>query len=150
MLVTIMTDASYCHTSHAAGVGVWIASNRGKQGFSEPISHPVESPLTAEAYGVIYGIYSGLVSNLVEVGDQVIIQLDCLPAINLFEGKRKKINSQEAYAKETFDNYVKNYALEVVFRHVRGHSNRTELRFRSNNICDMEARKSMLIAKEML
>lgn len=148
MHVTVIADASWDPNLKVAGYGFWIKSARdgtpGQGGFKGT----VESASTAEAMAIVNALVIGLKKDKIQSEDDVLLQTDCVAAIDLFENRRRNLNHQEAEVKKTFEKYVKDYKLRVTFRHVKGHSLRREARYTTNRLCDMRAKAEMRRLRE--
>jgi len=143
---TIMADASHCSQTGAGGYAFWIASHRGKRGGQGTLNRVSTSTL-AEMQAVCNALYTARECSLVLPGDEVLIQTDCVSAIHGFDGRRD-LSKEES---ECRDAYLKlNNYVYVELRHVKGHSYRTEAKFRSNNACDERARREMRITRKRL
>jgi ribonuclease HI len=87
MRVTIIADASFCPNTNVAGYGYWIATERGKQGGGGEMKGRVEGNIAAEMQAVANALHIALRLTLVQQKDEVLIQTDCMAAIDAFEGK---------------------------------------------------------------
>ena len=143
MLVTIIADASWCPHTGAAGYGAWIATDRGKQNIQGPMKIPVKCSKSAEMMALVNAVYQGIKDGLIESFDVVILQSDCLFGLRTFQGTHLIENEHDALAKEYLEKYVKLLNLTVTYKHVKGHTNRQEARYRVNNMCDENAKKHM-------
>lgn len=110
----------------------------------------VESSHTAEMLAVCNSIHVALASGLVQPGDHLLVQTDCLAAIQAFENKREPKKPQEREALRFFRELRKEKDLGVSFRHVKGHTTRTEARYVTNNLCDQRAKEGMRRARRTL
>ena len=90
MLVTLMTDASHCQQTGAAGFGFWCVSNRGKLAGGKPLNGKIKDSYEAEAKGVANSLVIGFRSGIIQQGDTVIIQLDNIAVVFGINGKLKK------------------------------------------------------------
>lgn len=152
MLVTILTDASWCPDTGAAGYGYWIASNRGSRPGGNSM-RPAENPCHAEMMAVANGLAVALKAELVCDGDDVLVQSDSTDAIAGLKGERLRYETFTPAMAEVREYVVKliaDHNLNVTYRHVKGHSNRREARFRANNHCDERAKSHMRRARRQL
>ena len=150
MLVTLMTDASHCQTTKAAGFGFWCVSNRGKLSGGKPLSGLVRDAYQAEAKAVANSLVIGLRSGIIQEGDKVIIQLDNLAVVSGVMGKSKKVRKDVMDILRFIKNFKIENNLEIECRHVKGHTKRSENRFKANNHCDKIAKKQMKTARLMI
>lgn len=110
----------------------------------------VESSHTAEMLAVCNSLFVALREGLVQDGDHVLMQTDCKAAINAFENNRPTKMPQEGEALRFFRDLRKERTLSVSFRHVKGHTDRKETRYVTNNLCDQRAKDGMRIARRAL
>lgn len=143
--VTLMSDASYCDKSRCGGWGGYIACERGKQFFGGEFKGQVLSSIFAEMAAIINTLYKACECGLIQPEDVVLIQSDCIPAMDKLEGKGEA--GQHIDAIKTFTKYCNLYSLTVEFRHVKGHTNSRKSRFYINNECDRIAYKHMAKAR---
>lgn len=97
----------------------------------------------AEMMALTIGLYTAIRDKLVQEGDVVLLQTDCMAAIDAFEGKRKSIPPQERTVQEYLQELVTSAQIRVQFRHVKGHTSGTEPRYFINNQCDRLAKRAM-------
>jgi len=143
---TILADASWCPHSHAGGWGYWIASDRGKRGGGGPLRTATTSTV-AEMMAVVNAVKVALNAELVEQGDELLVQTDCLAAIDAFKGRRTCHDVDEQHVLQVYAAVLFAAPMHVAFRHVKGHTNRhtrPEARFGANRACDGRARHHML------
>lgn len=149
MIVTIMTDASHCTQTKAAGFGFWIASNRGKLSGGKPMTTHCIGSHDSEFKAVANTLHIAIKSGLVCTGDRVIIQLDNVAVVNSINTGKTKVKNSQAALKFILDS-AKDYCLELKSRHVKGHTNLTESRYAANNHCDRIAKQQMRMARKIL
>lgn len=147
MRVTVIADASHCPDTKAAGYGFWAVSERGRHGGGGPMQVPIDSSSAAEMAAIVNGLYFALFKGIATKGDHILLQTDCQAAIDAFESKRRILTSDEKYAKARFFDIKKRNNVTVSFRHVKGHTNRTEARYVTNNLCDQRAKDGMRLAR---
>ena len=147
MLVTIISDGSFCPFTNSGGYGFWIASKRGKLQGSGAFKEQSSSSLVVEMRAIMNGLHRALKDGLVLKGDKVLLQTDCTAAIDTFLGKRKYPHAQEQQAVEYFHMMVNRFKLTYEFRHVKGHTTPTDPRFSANRLCDKLAKKAMRKAR---
>lgn len=142
MNVTILGDASHCPETLAGGYGFWIACERGKRGGSGAFREVVPTSTVAEMMAIVNALYCALRFELVLKGDALLIQTDCEAAIFALTDRRK-LTTLESECVLKMKQFIKDNALEVVYKHVKGHSKNKQSRFLSNNACDRGAKKAM-------
>jgi ribonuclease HI len=148
MRVTIISDASYCQDSRAAGYGFWIACERGKRGGGGAMRTEVECSNAAEAMALVNSLTVAISYQLVQDGDFVLLQTDSQAAIDAFEGRRhNSMTRGEREAVKLLRQLRSEHSLSVAFRHVKGHTNRAEARYVTNNLCDQRAKAGLREAR---
>ena len=147
MLVTLMTDASHCQQTGAAGFGFWCVSNRGKLAGGKPLNGKVKDSYEAEAKGVANSLVIGFRSGIIQQGDTVIIQLDNIAVVFGVNGKLKKKRKDIKHVLNFINNFKIENNLSIECRHVKGHSKKTESRFSANKHCDRLAKEQMKVAR---
>jgi ribonuclease HI len=153
MLVTILTDASWCPDTGAAGYGYWIASGRGKRPGGN-VMKPAVNPCHAEMMAIANGLTVALKAELVCDGDDVLIQTDSTNAIRALTSQELRYGDQftldMAAVRDYVTNLVARHKLRMEYRHVKGHSPRPEARFKANNHCDERAKLHMRRARRRI
>lgn len=147
MLVTLMTDASHCQQTGAAGFGFWCVSNRGKLAGGKPLNGKIKDSYEAEAKGVANSLVIGFRSGIIQQGDTVIIQLDNIGVVFGINGKLKKKRKDVKEVLRFINNFKTQNNLSIECRHVKGHSKKTESRFSANKHCDRLAKQQMKMAR---
>lgn len=148
MLVTIIADASHCPETNACGWAYWIASERGKKGGEGYEAKPVANSIAAEMLALLHGLLNGCTSGLIHPFDNLLMQTDCMAAIDAFEDRRKRITSEEKEIVEQYRSLKYKLDLKIEFRHVRGHTYGGSPSTRTNNICDALAGEAMRKAQK--
>lgn len=148
MWVTIIADASYCPETDKAGYGFWIASQRGKQGGDGILESEVGNNIVAEMMALLNALHVAVKRGLVVKKDCVLLQTDCQPAIDAFNGRRNNITQQEKDLVSWYTDFVGRHELHMRIKHVKGHTNSDDARFVVNNICDRKARRNMRKARD--
>lgn len=110
----------------------------------------VQGSAAAEMLAVCNALYIAHAHQLVQHGDAVLLQTDCLAAIQAFEDQRQVKNPDEVAAVRYFRTIRKEQSLRVSFKHVKGHTTRPEARFVTNNLCDKRAKEGMRQARATL
>lgn len=150
MLVTLMTDASHCPDSGAAGFGFWCASDRGKLAGGSAFRGAIKDSYEAEFKGVANSLKAAINAGLILNGDKVLIQLDCIGVITCI-GRKNKPRADVIVVLDYIQNIAKEHELTLLCRHVKGHTKRLEgNRFKANNHCDIRAKNAMREARKIL
>ncbi len=148
-LVTIISDASYCPRTHAAGYGFWAVSERGRHGGSGSFKAKLPGSLFAETCAIVNALFIATRLGIAAAGDRVLVQTDCQVAIRALEGKMKRrtINAKRNVllrdAVERFNVFVREHALTIEFRYVQGHSRVQDQRSKAQRHADARARAGM-------
>lgn len=147
MRATIIADASWCPDTKAAGYAFWIASDRGKQGGSGAFKERVVTSCVAEMMALVNGLHTACKQGLVQNADSVLMQTDCLGAIQAFQGQRGYMSPVEQSVVKYYEELLTASSVHVSFRHVKGHTTRKEPRYYINSKCDEFAKKAMRKAR---
>lgn len=142
-LVTILCDASYCAETKAGGYGFWIASNLGKTGGGGEFRKLFDNSIGAEMAAVVNTVVISVRKSYVFSGDHMLIQTDCMAAIDRFLNRNRCGSTQEIEAMEFFHDFIASHNLTFRFKHVKGHTGNNGARFRANNHCDEHAKTFM-------
>ena len=94
----------------------------------------VDGNIAAEMQAVVNALYIAHRLQLVQAADEVLIQTDCMAAIDAFEGKRRNLPAQEWEAVKVLRRLRSDHSLRVVFRHVKGHTGKKEARLRTISV----------------
>lgn len=143
MRATVITDASYCDRSRAAGWAAWIRID----GQSEPIRRygafktEVTGPTQAEMLAAINGVWLAHQMGATEV----LLQTDCATVVMLAEGQVRRGKLRKAWAVAVDRAGLVNVSLSA--RHVRGHTKTQDARSYVNRWCDVNARAAMRHAR---
>lgn len=143
MLVTIITDASHCNDTGAAGYGYWVVCDRGRESGGGVITARVADSTQAEMMAVCNGLWIGLNCGMVRPGDSVLLQTDCLSAVQIFQGQGKTPKDALLRIKQYILDLACKHDLRLRFRWVPGHTRGETSRTHVNNICDEYAKKYM-------
>lgn len=149
MLVTLMTDASLCLKTGAAGFGYWCASDRGKRAGGNIIKGVVKDSYEAEFKGVANSLQASINAGLISKGDEVLIQVDNEGVLFCIGGKCKP-RADIAVVLNHILNTAKIYELKLRCRHVKGHTKLTDNRSLANDHCDSRAKYAMRQARKIL
>lgn len=148
MLVTLMTDASHCQKTGAAGFGFWCVSDRGKLMGGKPLAGKVLDAYSAEAKGVANSLFISFKSGIIQQGDKVIIQLDNMAVVAGINGKLRKIRKDIKEVLIFINNFKTENNIYIECRHVKGHSKNTDNRSTANKHCDKRAKEQMKLARK--
>lgn len=145
MLVTIIADASFCPQSKVSGYGYWILCDRGSLGGGGPLAKglSVVNSTVSEMMAIVNALHIAIKSNLVNPCDTVLLQSDCMSALDALSFKRTNITPVEQAIVAKLNEYMLQHCLNLQFRHVKGHTNRTGARYVTNGRCDERAKIEM-------
>jgi ribonuclease HI len=158
-LVTIIVDASFApyttrKGNHPSGWAAFVACEGVKRYFSDEMKVVPRNSTIAEMFAVVNAMHCGITDFMIDNGDKVVIQTDCMAAIERFQNaysaedlakKDKKsasrIQCAQAYARLAI--MVSKKQLTVEWRHVRGHTGNADSRFIVQDKCDRKAKYHM-------
>jgi ribonuclease HI len=144
MNVTLMTDASWCPHTKVGGFGWWCVSDRGGVPGGGLFTRNPDNATVAEMMAVVRSLHECIKGGHIKPQDEVLIQLDCMAAIEKFWGKQLVSPGSEQEVVGLFWRLVRETPLlDVQVRHVKGHSRSLESRYRSNDKCDRRAKEFM-------
>lgn len=148
MNVTIFADASYCSELRVGGYGFWIACERGKKsGGGRLRTADVSSSTVAEMMALANALHCAIASKLVLDYDIVLLQTDCMAAIDAFEGRRTRLIQQELQIIAFMRGLIEKGRLKLTYRHVKGHTGNGDRRSVTNHLCDKRAKKGLHAAR---
>jgi ribonuclease HI len=155
-LVTIIADASFAVRGPSFGASGWaafVASEGVKRYYGDMMHVRPYASTQAEMFACVNGLHMAIRDGLAYHGDKVIIQSDCInaleglkkpfPADKLTDSKKAKGRTQMNEAYIAFRKMVARYALTVEFRHVRGHTGIGDSRSIVQDKCDRKAKYYM-------
>lgn len=136
MRATVITDASFCNATKKAGWAAWIviAGVRHKKygAFKNKVDRSDLSELYAAWNGIFIARQLGATS--------ILLQTDCEAAIQLLSGgvsDRQKRYMKRLRKKKHLD------MSGVIFKHVKGHTDKDDARSYVNRWCDEMAKAAM-------
>lgn len=129
MKATVITDASFCPETNAAGWAAWVSPDRGDRikRFGKFKRKPKDSG-QAELWAALNGVALAAGAGATDV----LLQTDCMQVVNLLRDNKDKIYQSLAIAGITVRPRV------VVF-HVKGHTRFGAAKFWVNRWCDTQA-----------
>lgn len=143
MKATVITDASFCDETKAAGWAAWVRID----GQAEPIKRygsfkiDVATSFEAEALAAINGLWIAQQCGATEV----LLQTDCLTVVHIVNGitKSQKILKFWRNAR----NAANIRTPKIKAKHVKGHTATDDARSYVNRWCDKNAKRSMVAAR---
>lgn len=147
MLVTVFSDASFCHRLRCAGWGAYIVSNRGRLEIGGAMRHTIMTSTAAEAAAAANALWQAVNDGLAWPGDTVVLQMDCLSGVDALAGRGKTPGGCATPLDAVRRMAVRN-RLTVDARHVRGHNGHSgEARSYANEVCDQLTRAGLNVAR---
>ena len=152
MLITLFTDASYCHRSRVGAYAAWAKTDGRTVCHSGVVKQPVASSSLAEAMALVNGIHLVLAAMRPPAASRIIAQTDCLTAIEALNGAIKRPQAVRQYEPivAAYRAKVAAAGVTVEFRHVSAHKGTVTPRNAVNTWCDNECRRLMRAAREAL
>lgn len=149
--MSLFTDASFCPDTRVAAWAAWMRWDGGCHRFSGPFRENPSGPTQAEAMAVVNGLFLAVEAIRPAPKSKVLIQSDCLMAIDVFSPDWKPRREKSAVAfgpiVERFHSIVRESGLIVSLRHVRGHRGTATARNAVNTWCDLASRREMKAAR---
>jgi ribonuclease HI len=134
---TVISDASFCAQTKAAGRAFWITIDGGERiKKSGKFKTTPKNPSQAELWAALNGLAIALSRNC----EFVLLQTDCLQVVKLLKDKNSK------YLKEIVTNISHDF--QIATKHVKGHSVVQDKRSYVNRWCDKQAKIHMMEQRE--
>lgn len=114
------------------------------------MQNPIDTSSAAEMAALANGLFFALLKGIAHQGDHVLLQTDCQGAIDAFESRRTVLTPDERRAKKELFGLKVKHGVTVSFRHVKGHTSRTEARYVTNSLCDKRAKDGMRLARKRI
>lgn len=140
---TLITDASWCPDTKAAGFGGWCAGTAGSGKVGGAIMEALPTSQVAEAVAVCNAIWMAMDKGLLVANTDLLIQIDNQNVIRLYKDEASPANVHEQKAVDWFFAVVEKYNLNVTFRYIKSHHDEDEARYNCHNLCDKEAKTFM-------
>jgi ribonuclease HI len=163
-MVTIITDASFCPRSNASGWAGWVKVDALPGAFfAGPIVPSAETPSLAEMAAVANTLVEAGTNALLRDGDIVMLQSDnqevlsvlafMIPGVKISRAADNSMpfNAAKRIARWWRDSddmkrilaIVEAYKLQIVVRHIKGHTGGVDGRTNVNERCDSLAKHHM-------
>lgn len=142
MLITLITDASWCPRTKIGTWAAWYKASPTLHGRSSGrIRGLVETSEYAEIYAAINGLWSMIRDLDPIVSAQVIAQTDCVGAVNLLNGNVSVVRPDYVDLRARVVALLAKRAISAKWRHVKGHvaASAREAKHHVNHWCDREA-----------
>lgn len=147
-VVTIFTDASFDPRNRAAGWSAWVkfgpALDQTVRLFG-PVKDDPCSALGAELAAIANVLHAAARSLRLGADDLVILQTDCLTAIDVIEGRSRRPLRRKfvAACKGNIDQTLQAHGFRLDLRHVKAHQGGHDRRSWVNEWCDTAAKTQM-------
>jgi RNase H len=137
---TVLTDASWCPHSKAAGWAAWIVCNETRHKQHAPFKEIVENACVAEIMAIINGVY---LAQKKFKPDHYHVVTDCTKAILILK---------HGYERGKWTKMLTDIIGEanITYKHVKAHTENTDKRSYVNNWCDLHAKRSMRQLREKI
>jgi ribonuclease HI len=152
MLITLFTDASYCHRTRVAAYAVWAKADGRTVRHSGVLKQLVPTSALAETMALVNGIYVTIAAMRPPSASKIIAQTDCLGAIHALTGTVKRPRAIRAFAPivTAYQQKIASAGVVVELRHVSGHRGTVTPRNAVNSWCDAECHRLMRVARAAL
>lgn len=149
MLITLFTDASYCHRSRIAAYAAWAKTDGRTLRYSGVLKQPAANSTLAETMALVNGIHLAIAGMRPPAASRIIAQTDCLTAIDALTGRltNPRTIAQFADIVAAYRDRVSAAGVVMEFRHVGGHKGTVTPRNAVNTWCDAECRRLMRAAR---
>lgn len=153
MLVTLNTDASFDSNTGIAAFAMWAACDLGRIKFSKVLRDKCKNSDEAEMKAIINAIH--IVCDRIPSVSHIIINTDSLHSIAVFKndkhhqrkymGGSKKFSIYRCELNKVVAKFKKSVNIEL--RHVKAHTDNTDVRSFVNQWCDDNAKEKMRLAR---
>lgn len=127
--VTIMADASYCPNTGSMGFAGWVKYGLGDTkeifGTSRTVKHSLEAEIEAIERTLEY-----VIGQIPIQHKKIVVQCDCIGALEAIQGRWDR-------------RFRRKGAIGLRTKHVKGHSNRNEPRYKLQKWLDKKAKEKM-------
>lgn len=143
-IVTVFTDASFCHKTKAAGFAVWIKTAAVTLRHAGAFKIAIASAGEAETAALGNGICAAMTRLDLQEGDMIVAASDCLHAISIIEGRAKKPGTEMLKVREHVRKEVAARGVNLRLKHVKAHQGKEAgPRHAVNEWCDGAAKAVM-------
>lgn len=172
-LVTIFTDASHCSETKVGGWAAWIKNGHAAgEIFSGALRGRIETTDVSEAMGIANALYTARNRGVLRAGISVMVQCDCAPVLARLHAyvpgsktsaapggmtinkapfggrsttRRKRHNGAAQWDAilRQINTLVASEQINLILRHVKGHSGKVDGRSMVNAMCDRAAKSAM-------
>lgn len=145
LFATVISDASWCPETRAAGYACWVVCNGDRVKDSGPIPFAPVSSNDAEIYALRRGVE---LARRQFKADALLLQSDCVGALHRFGlyGGQKK-SRYTPISRTAMKEHFLGEEFKVMCKHVKGHTSNPDARSYVNRWCDKEAGRYMLAGR---
>lgn len=148
--ITIFTDTSFCHKTKAGGWAAWIKYDGGTLRKGAPVRGLGASPTHCELIAIRNALHYVEQGFRLTSGDLLVIQTDCLSAIQMLEGNIKIFGRAEKDLVDDILKWQRDHFCCWSLQHVKGHMGTSTRRSAVNTWCDEEAGRHMRTRRQQL
>jgi ribonuclease HI len=138
MLVSIFSDAGYCHTTGIASWGGWARSDRGIARSGGLLKIDSNNTVLLEAAAMVNAVKMSLIFKVLQHQDTMLLQTDNNMVDDILTGKVKGPLPGLVYGE--FVRTCMHYGLDYEWRHVEGHKGDALPSNSVNSYCDRVCR----------
>lgn len=146
-ILTIYTDASYCHDTRVAGWGAWMRDSNKTYSCGGVFKCKFDSSNKAELYAIIEAIKHAHAIDWLKTASLIVIVTDSQYAKGVIDGTIVRGTETQALLRDIFG-LMKVCSCRWKVNWVKGHSNNDGARSWVNQQCDRIARKHMQEARK--
>lgn len=154
LLVSIFTDASYCHRTRAAGWAAWIKCNGQTTRIARPFKASIEGPTDAEIGAAANALCFSIASLKLGVADRIVLQTDCIVVIHALDFNKNYPSQKRAFVRvcrDAIQDTFKRYGRPGIdIRHVRAHQGKIDPSSAVNDWVDKASREQMRYVRDIL
>jgi len=141
-IVTVFTDASFCHRTLAAGYAIWMKTDGATFRHAAPFKVAINTPTQAETAALANGIIWAATKFNLTSKDYLVAASDCKDAIRRIEAVCKFKKSTKEYVERVYKEKLQR-GFKLSLRHVPAHRGYGTKRTAVNEWCDVSAKKVM-------
>lgn len=141
-MITIITDASFCHKTGAGGWAAWAVQNHHRVQTGGQFKQPLNNSTEAEVGALVKGLHRALGHFHDGRKVHILIQSDCCGALRWFDTPKLDSPAMQAFH-QAYQEMQQQCQFTLVTRHVKGHSTKVGARYYVNQWCDTLAGKHM-------
>jgi ribonuclease HI len=142
-IVTVFTDASFCHKTLAAGYAIWMKTDEGTHRHAAPFKVAISNPEEAETAALANGIIWAATKFNLRSRDYLVAASDCKNAIARIKIERKLKNDVMTSVVLRVRKEIAGRGFKLSLRYVPAHRGYGTKRTAVNEWCDISAKKVM-------